>query len=269
MKPEKELRDILQDQDRFMVLANQFVAKACEHDSEDSEKCTDEFNRFYRMSLDLIVRENAANVFALSGSPIETIFLNSLILGFIKCDSLGLVVHPVESDTEKEISEFLNYFDNFKIFLAWYENKFSSFAGIETYLDDQVRSGKMETEERQYANRLMVRYHYLPLQNSYHLTIQPPFPSIRIEGKAIRPDMLFWIPMKPHIKVVVECDGFDYHSDKEKFTSDRQRDRALQAKGYQILRYSGAEIHNNPAGITADLAQFLWQLLEEKDEKQP
>ena len=266
---EEELRDILQDKDRFIVLAEKFMAKACEDDPDDSEKYDDDFNKFYKLSLKAIVEENAEHVFEKSGSPIETIFLNSLILGFIKCDSLGLVVHPVKSDAEREISEFLEYFQKFKKFISWYENKFSSCTGVEAYLDGELDKGKMDPDERQLINRLMVRYHYLPLHDSYHMTLQPPFPHLSIDGKSIRPDMLFWIPSKPNIKVIVECDGFDYHSDKDKFASDRKRDRALQSKGYQVLRYAGTEIYHNPAGITSDLAHFLWRLVEYPDESQP
>lgn len=266
---EDELREILQDRDRFMSLADQFIARACEDSPNDTERYDDDFNEFYRRSVRAIVEANAAEVFEKSGSPIETIFLNSLILGFIKCDSLGLVMHPVVSDAEKEIDAFREYFSKFHAFVAWYGKEFSSFEDIEGYLDGEVEKGKMDPGERQYIERLMVRYHYLPLHDSYHLTLQPPFPNLRVDGKPIRPDMLFWIPTKPQVKIIVECDGFDYHSDKEKFISDRKRDRALQNRGYRVLRYAGSEIHKNPAGITADLAHILWGFVEEPEGGQP
>lgn len=250
-----ELREILQDRDRFMELVTAFIDRAIEDDEPtDDEK----FNEFYRLSLETLAEENISNVFRASASPIETIFLNSLLLGFIKADSLGLVVHPVNADAEKEIEEFRKYFAKFKEFLEWYMGRFSSHAGIESYLDRQVEERKMGSGEREYINRLMVRYRYLPLEESFHLTLQPRFSRIVVDDKSIRPDMLFWIPARPDIKIIVECDGFDYHSDKARFTNDRRRDRALQDRGYQVLRFSGSEIYRNPAGITRELAEFLW-----------
>ena len=258
---EAELRKVLLDRTQFAELASGFVNKVCEDDPDEDP----EFNEVYKLALNSVVEENIENVFSASGSPIETIFLNSLILGFIKVDSLGLVVHPVYNDTEKEIEQFIEQYEKFKKFILWYENKYSSFSGMNDFLDLEVKKGNMPQEERDCIARLVLRYHMLPLHNSFHLTLQPKFPNIKIDGKTIRPDILLWIPEQPELKIVVECDGFDYHSDREKFTSDRKRDRALQAKGYQILRYSGTEIYRNPAGVTADLAQHLWEFQETED----
>ncbi len=236
-------------------------------DHADEPSDDEDFDKFYRMALETVIRQNTDYVFSHSESPIETIFLNSLILGFIKCDSLGLIIHPTFKDTENEIMEFRKTYSNFQKFIAWCDERFSSFTEIESYLDDELKAGKMEKEEREHFRQLLFRYYLLPLHDSYHMTLQPKFPNIKIDGKSIRPDIFFWIPTKPEIKVIVECDGFDYHSDKNKFASDRKRDRALQSRGYQVLRYSGTEIYNNPAGVTADLAQHLWSLVEEENEK--
>lgn len=47
------------------------------------------------------------------------------------------------------------------------------------------------------------------------------------------------------IKVVIECDGHDFHEKtKEQVTKDHQRDRNLVESGYHVLRYSGSEIYN-------------------------
>jgi very-short-patch-repair endonuclease len=35
----------------------------------------------------------------------------------------------------------------------------------------------------------------------------------------------------PLTRIVVELDGYEHHNDRDKFTSDRQRDRALQRDG--------------------------------------
>ena len=68
--------------------------------------------------------------------------------------------------------------------------------------------------------------------------------------------MFIWIPGDENFKLIVECDGFQYHS-KDTFTSDRKRDRLFQRKGYEVLRYSGSEIHRNPFEVSWDLFTHL------------
>lgn len=41
---------------------------------------------------------------------------------------------------------------------------------------------------------------------------------------------------------IVECDGYEFHSNKEKFKEDRARDRLLLRDGYKTIRFSGSEI---------------------------
>lgn len=98
---------------------------------------------------------------------------------------------------------------------------------------------------------------------SYHITLQPTFQEIQVEGKSIRPDMLFWIPMCPDFKLIVECDGYDYHSNKETFARDRIRDRTLQQQGYQVFRFSGREIVQHSIQKTDEFMDYLFELSSE------
>jgi very-short-patch-repair endonuclease len=48
-------------------------------------------------------------------------------------------------------------------------------------------------------------------------------------------------------ETVVECDGHDFHErTKEQAASDKARDRALQALGMRVLRFTGSEIWSDP-----------------------
>ena len=128
---------------------------------------------------------------------------------------------------------------------------------MEEFLEGEVSRGKLDQDGRDWMKILIFKYRYLPLADCYHMTIQPKFPSVQIAGKSIRPDIYFWVPNRPEIEIIVECDGFDYHSDKQRFTNDRQRDRALKALGYDVLRFSGSEIYADPAGTSGELAEHL------------
>lgn len=46
--------------------------------------------------------------------------------------------------------------------------------------------------------------------------------------------------------VVVECDGFAYHSGRHEYREDRRRDRELVARGYVVLRFTYEEIVRDP-----------------------
>lgn len=58
-------------------------------------------------------------------------------------------------------------------------------------------------------------------------------------------------------RVVVELDGFTYHSGAPEFVRDRQRDRTLQALGYLVLRFARDEVDLRSSSIAADVEAVL------------
>jgi hypothetical protein len=241
----------------FLKLAHSFVDKAIERiDPEEPDGAR--FKEYYRAALQAVTEENAAEIAAAAQSPIEKMFLNSLLLSFIKNDGLGLLVHPTYNDSVAEIANFRKNLVKWREFFLWFREKRPA-NSIEEFLDSEVRRGAMCAEERRASIRYIFRYGYIPMDGSYHMSIQPPFPNVRVNGKPIRPDIYFWIPNKPQINIVVECDGFHYHSDKETFITDRQRDRALKALGYDVLRFSGSEIFKDLVHAPYELATYLWE----------
>lgn len=62
-----------------------------------------------------------------------------------------------------------------------------------------------------------------------------------------RADFVLSCPSISTAKVIVECDGHDFHErTKEQAARDRKRDRAAQAAGYTIFRFTGSEIYRDP-----------------------
>jgi very-short-patch-repair endonuclease len=65
-------------------------------------------------------------------------------------------------------------------------------------------------------------------------------------------------------RVVIEVDGAEYHSSRERFENDRRRDAELASRGYLTIRLSYDQVMNNwpwcEARILAVLSQFrsLW-----------
>jgi very-short-patch-repair endonuclease len=59
-------------------------------------------------------------------------------------------------------------------------------------------------------------------------------------------------------KVIVECDGHDFHErTKEQAARDKERDRILQTQGFYVLRFTGSEVYRNPAKCVEQVDEFL------------
>ncbi len=96
------------------------------------------------------------------------------------------------------------------------------------------------------------------LYEEFHISVRSTFEELVIHDKCIRPDIFIWMPAKPQLKLIVECDDFNSHSDKKPFSYDSARDRMLQEKGFQILRFSSDEINENPWETARELRDFLF-----------
>jgi hypothetical protein len=249
----KALRKALLDDEQFREAANSFVQKMkAEQLTEPSEE---QFNIFFGEALGALAAENVQEVARRSRSPIEKMFLNSFVLGAIKSQHL-VSVHTTFKDSAQEVSEFRRDLVHFRELEAWFAAN-QPCATLGEFIDTEFSRGKMQEDEQLFLHRLLFKYRYLPLEGSFHMSIQPRFPTIKIDGKSIRPDIYFWIPNRPDINIVVECDGYQSHSSKERFTNDRQRDRMLKSLGYDVLRFSGQEISRDPPAASTELAKYL------------
>lgn len=60
------------------------------------------------------------------------------------------------------------------------------------------------------------------------------------------------------LRGIIECDGHDFHErTKEQAKRDKCRDRWFQSQGIFVLRFSGAEIWNDPCACALDIDQFI------------
>ena len=249
------LTKILQDREQFTELGRFFIRKTVQ--GELAEHAEQAYLKYLEAGLELLLQGAIDIVFSVCESPIEKVLVNSLFLAFIKADPLNLVITPPFRNAPLHIQEFRDYHARFGEFLSWYRHRHGGLSGIEEYLDGEVRKGKMEEEERRGMQRHLVLYEYLRLYDRFHLSLQSHFPDLRIDGRTLRPDMLIWIPGNDRVRIVVECDGFQYHADKAAFTSDRKKERLLQRHEYKVLRYSGSEIHQDPIRVGSELFEFL------------
>lgn len=55
----------------------------------------------------------------------------------------------------------------------------------------------------------------------------------------------------------IECDGKDYHSTKEQIKYDNKRSRDLIEEGFEIIRFSGSEINDNPYNCIDEILKII------------
>lgn len=60
------------------------------------------------------------------------------------------------------------------------------------------------------------------------------------------------------LKLVVECDGHDFHEKtKEQVEKTNQRNFDLQKEGYEILHFSGSQIYQNPIKCASAVFEYI------------
>jgi very-short-patch-repair endonuclease len=73
-------------------------------------------------------------------------------------------------------------------------------------------------------------------------------------------DGIFVRDVESEKQMIVECDGHDFHErTKEQASSDRKRDRSLQAAGFLVFRFSGADIWRDVFGCATQALAALMQ----------
>jgi very-short-patch-repair endonuclease len=59
-------------------------------------------------------------------------------------------------------------------------------------------------------------------------------------------------------KVVVEVDGWAFHSDQEVFQNDRKRQNYLTLMGWQVLRFTWLDLVEYPQRVIAEIRSAIW-----------
>ena len=63
--------------------------------------------------------------------------------------------------------------------------------------------------------------------------------------------------------IVIECDGFDFHSSKQQMNKDYARENNIKTSGYNLFRFTGSQIYNN----CFDCVEIIYKELQNIEEK--
>ncbi len=104
-----------------------------------------------------------------------------------------------------------------------------------------------------------------------------PQPEIRIENKKYFADFLFDLSYSikddknkslyknKNYKLVIECDGHEFHhKTKEQVENDNKREYSLKMAGYDVLRFSGTEIYNDPFECAEKTYDYIMKKIQEE-----
>ena len=61
--------------------------------------------------------------------------------------------------------------------------------------------------------------------------------------------------------IIIECDGFEYHSKKEQMSHDYKRERTLKFNGFDVLRFTGSQIYNEPIVCASEVIKYVSKIL--------
>lgn len=175
-----------------------------------------------------------AIAFEHSASEIERQFMLSLVLSFVMADPLGYDFTPPLPNAPDGIAKLREDIAAMRTLQKEFGNKGAA---------DRIAVVDKGLEA------MFIRYTTLRGSGHVHLTPQAGFPKTSDGQRAVRLDLLAWVPDKAPM-LAFECDGYEWHSSKDSFTSDRARDRMLKKRGVDVLRFSGSEIYRNMANCS-------------------
>ncbi len=247
---------LLESEEKFRPLAAFFAERGADELAPAGKGHKGKLPDLIKPAFQLVLERCHSAIRALAESPIEQVFLRSVMLSFLR-NSQCLIFMPSFRNTLVELDAWQETLNKLKEFTRWYKLNHGSDTVADEYLAAQVSSGRMPPEELDYTKELLLLYHYLPFRGAWHVGLQAKFPGLLTPRGTPRVDMLFWLPAPRSIRLVVECDGFTGHRFRSTFERDRRRDRALKAKGFEVFRFTGMEINSNPVIAATELFSFL------------
>lgn len=68
---------------------------------------------------------------------------------------------------------------------------------------------------------------------------------------------MFSVDFKTIKPIIIECDGFEFHSNKQQMQNDYERENNLKNAGYDVLRFTGSQIYNKPLQTVKKIIEYL------------
>jgi hypothetical protein len=238
------LQEVALDEGRALQAAELFIKNLT-----DSDSSAIMVRVAFKRSLDAI--------FSQSESPLETQFFTSLLFHSLCFHFMGFWIQPNETNrgAPEQLDKYAGYAESMlELYLRWQAVSGTKAGEFKHYLAKLgLRPEQAESHETLAEFEFGFGLYYRP-----RIMLQPWFPDITVSGKPLRADALVYIPYNPKARIIIECDGWLFHKDKESFRRDRARDRAFTDAGYIVRRYAGSEIHESCLDASWDLVEHIY-----------
>lgn len=107
------------------------------------------------------------------------------------------------------------------------------------------------------------------INQSFYEILAHPYTTLLIPQFQIseyRVDFALFNRAEPSVKIAIECDGHDFHErTKEQAQRDKSRDRAIQARGFKVLRFTGSEIYRKPMDCAREVRDAVFTAVSDAD----
>lgn len=200
-------------------------------------------------------------IFDYATSSEEKIFLSSVLLFALTEGVFFLDITPPLHSAFEKIARLRN---NYSLTMQMWSD-YQSHTGEKTmnqFLDGISKLPLAESIKEE-INRNMCMHIY-DIYNTFFFSLKADIAEIAYNNKPTTADILIWTLADPSFRLVVEIDEANYYPDKTTFTNDRAKDRWLQSKGVQVLRFSGQEIIGDPLAKASELIGFLEKRRDKK-----
>ncbi|MFN8579189.1 MAG: DUF559 domain-containing protein [Candidatus Sericytochromatia bacterium] len=262
------------ESENYFFYLNNFVLKKEYHDKNKVLELVNEFDNFFSFKLvEILYIDN------FSGLP-ETLYK------FNKPDLLPDDKDEEPSTTLKFVyigQDSLLYRDYETIVGGFKNNKFTGNNELENlvffinkYFSPRMNYKFLKIEHHESSTRTSKKYlkkrnigkqWNLSHKNAYGSKIEEILGNelkklninFKIQQKIFGGSKLMTIPdfYIEEANLVIYCDGFEYHYDKDTVIKDRQQDRRLQYMDYKVLRFTGSEIVGDVRKCVDEIQYFI------------
>lgn len=192
MNPSHTITDTLVSKEEFISVLEYFIQNSIREQFEESDdRGPLSYSSFYKRFLPQIAMRSVDCIYRYGQSPIEKIFLSSLLLLAVKNRMAFLHITPPLTDIEADIKAIRGK----HMLIMQIIEKYKQVTGDEELehfdaaLKKKVAAGDFTEEEA-----VDIQVHRVIVENfewnAYHLTLQAGLPHIKVDGKSIRCDIL-------------------------------------------------------------------------------
>ncbi len=222
----------------------------------DSIPNSNEALKQYKFLKEVLLESNINTIFENAQREVEKLFFSSCLLKSI-LDYPVLITFTNPFPSLEEAGSYIT--EQVQIHLEA-SKTYQEIAGeIPVDYRDLIKSlPDIPDEHKDYLIQFYGQYIVFDYYNLFHISFKTPVTDIVLKGQYFRPDILIWLPSEPNVKIIVEISDLDDLIDKPTASEVKMMDQILEAKGFQVIRFSKDEIEADPLSKSGELLKYLY-----------